>query len=93
MSASELFIKQKDLENKRKESGDYKRTPSKFGISLDDDTVRAKVQAVSASMITLVWHLTRMDVISTLSKVIKKVLDDRTVDAKKLHMRAKVTQT
>lgn len=89
INASQLYASQKEVESKRKESGDYKRTPSKFGISLDDDNVREKVQAVSASMITLVWHLTRMDVLNTLSKVIKKALDDNTIDPKKLQLRAK----
>ena len=88
VSASKLYATQKDADNKKDENGEYINTKNKFGVSLHDDNVREKVQAVSAGMITLVWHLTRMDVVKTLDKAIRKVLDDKTVDPTKLKNRA-----
>jgi hypothetical protein len=89
VNASKLYASQRELDSKTDENGEYKRTRNKFGISLEDENVRGKVQAVSASMITMIWHLTRMDVVKTLDKVIRKVLDDKTVDPEKLTLRAK----
>ena len=90
VNASRLYASQKDLESRKDETEGYKETRNKFGISLHDATVRGNVQAVSASMITLIWHLTRIDVLKTLDKAIRKVLDDKTVESDKLALRAKV---
>ena len=89
INASKLYASQRDLENRKEAAEEYRETKTKFGISLHDENVRQKVQAVSASMITLIWHLTRMDVLKTLDKAIRKVLDDKTVDPAKLLLRAK----
>merc|ERR1711991_168741 len=89
VNASKLYAQQREVEGKKDENGEYIKTKNKFGISLHDDSVREKVQAVSASMITLIWHLTRMDVVKTLDKATRKVLDDKTLDRTKLMNRAK----
>jgi curved DNA-binding protein CbpA len=90
VNASRLYSSQQKATLAEKANPDKKpKAPNMLGISIDNETVFESLQSVSASIVTLLWHLTHIDVKNTLTKVIKKVLDDQTIPIEKLAMRAK----
>jgi curved DNA-binding protein CbpA len=92
-NACRLHASQREATLAEKEKKDKKpKVPNSaniFGFSTDNEKVCDKIQSVSASIVTLLWHLTHIDVNNTLTKVIRKVLDDKTIDNERRALRAK----
>ena len=64
------------------------------GIDLEDESnipedMKSKIKELSGHMFSLMWNVTRLDIESTLVKVCKRVLRDRSVNEETLNMRAK----
>jgi curved DNA-binding protein CbpA len=91
VSASRLYASQREADRSAAgpNGANSPKKDSRFGLSIEDSKVRENVHVVSANVVTLLWHLTQMDVNSTLTKAIKKVLDDKNIPLEKRILRAK----